>query len=80
MVINFEKGNFHNEPTNPVHITPSHLSNYPSYYYPPTYDLVFPTNNLYMCLFSPIHPTCPTHPLLLKFIILIILGEEYKSR
>jgi hypothetical protein len=36
----------------------------------------FPTNNLYTFLFSPFHATCPTHLILLNFIILIILGEE----
>jgi hypothetical protein len=38
----------------------------------------FPSNNLYMFLFSPICITYPAHLILLDFIILIILGEEYK--
>jgi hypothetical protein len=39
----------------------------------------FPNNNLYTFLFSPIRATCPDHLIPLDFIILIILGEEYKS-
>jgi hypothetical protein len=35
----------------------------------------FPTNNLYMFPFSPIRATCPTHLILLDFIILIILKK-----
>jgi hypothetical protein len=39
----------------------------------------FPTNHLYVFLLSPIRATCSDHLILLDLIILIILGEEYKS-
>ena len=39
----------------------------------------FPTKTLYTPLSSPIHATCPAHPILLDFITCTILGEEYKS-
>jgi hypothetical protein len=40
----------------------------------------FPTNNLYTFLFSLIRATCPAYLIFLDIIILIILGEEHKSR
>ena len=39
----------------------------------------FPTKTLYTFLSSPTHATCPAHLILLDFIFLTILGEEYKS-
>jgi hypothetical protein len=38
----------------------------------------FPTDNLHTFLFSPIRATFPAHLILLDFIILIILDEDYK--
>jgi hypothetical protein len=35
-------------------------------------------NKVYTFLFSPTRATCAAHFILLNFIILIILGEEYK--
>jgi hypothetical protein len=37
----------------------------------------FPSNKVYTFLFSPIRATLLAHLILLGFIILIILGEEY---
>ena len=39
----------------------------------------FPTITLYTSLLTPIRSTCPTHLILLDFITLTILGEEYRS-
>jgi hypothetical protein len=40
----------------------------------------FPINNLFAFLFSNIRATCHAHLILIYLIILIMLGEEYKSR
>jgi hypothetical protein len=70
---------------NPIHSIPSYLSKIhfnivhsrlglPSRLFPSG----FPTNILYTFLFSPIHATRPAHVIRFDFIILIILGEQYK--
>jgi hypothetical protein len=74
---------------NPVNTTPSYLSprfvlilsthlrlGLPSGQFPSG----FPTNNLYAFLFSLIRATFPVHLIVVDLIILIILGEKYKSR
>jgi hypothetical protein len=77
----------HIEPDHPVHTTPSclckiilMLSIHPHLGLPSgLFPSGFPTNNLYTFLFSPIHTPCLTHVILQDLIILILLGEEYKS-
>jgi hypothetical protein len=61
---------------------------HPSYYYPPTYILIFLVLSFSLaflpvtltCSYSHIRATCTAHLIILDLIILIILGEEYKSR
>jgi hypothetical protein len=69
--------------TNPVHtmsprsilVLSTHLSlGLPIVLFPS----VFPTNNPYAFLFSPIRALYPAHFILLDLIVLITLGEEYK--
>jgi hypothetical protein len=71
-----------NQSTSPHHIFPRSIlilsTTYVLVFLVVSFPLAF-TNNLHKFLFSPIHATCPTHPILLYLIILIIL-EEYKSR
>jgi hypothetical protein len=69
-------------PPNPVSprstlIVPSHLRLALSY---GLFPFVFPTNNVYTFLFSPIRATCLAHHILLDLFIQIIFSEEYKSR
>ena len=38
----------------------------------------FLTKSLYEFLFSPLRATCPTNPIVLDVVILIVCGEQYK--
>jgi hypothetical protein len=40
---------------------------------------LFPSDNVYWVLFFPIHATCHAFLILIDLIILILLGDEYKS-
>jgi hypothetical protein len=71
---------------NPVHTTPFYLSNIhfninhqPTFVLVVSFLLAFPPISYMQSSFPTIHATCPTHLILLDFIILIILGKEYKS-
>ena len=72
---------------NPVHIPTSHLLEiHPNIIHPSTSrspqcspSLRFPQHYPVNPLSSPTHATCPAHLILLYFITLTILGEEYKS-
>jgi hypothetical protein len=69
---------------NPVYTTPSYLSKmhfniiHPPKSWSSFYPSGFPTNILYAFLFCRMRDTYHAHLLLFDFIILIILGEEYK--